>query len=148
MKTHGILVLVLALGWTVVSPAEEGRLRPSSPQVRRDVIAVIEGQLAAFRAQDLDKAYGYAATALRRQFTEARFIATVRQGYPEIWSNARAEYGIVEDNGVRALLTARVYDKSSASASYDYILYKDPAGWKIGGVTLHPVPKPAGAGSA
>ena len=123
-------------------------MRPSRSEVRREAIALIDSQLEAFRSHDLKKAYGLAANALREQFSLTRFADTVRQGYPEIWNNARAEYGIVQDNGVRAVLNVRVFQSDGASASYDYILLKEPRGWRIAGVTPHETPPATGADSA
>jgi hypothetical protein len=151
MRIAGIFALALAVAalWGAApARAEEGELRASRPDIRREVIAVIDGQLAAFRAHDLGSAYSFAAVALRQQFPVSRFAETVRRGYPEIWANARAEYGIVRDNGVRAMLNVRVFQANNASASYDYILFKEPSGWRIGGVSVHAEPPATAAGSA
>jgi len=121
--------------------AEDADLHPSAPAVRKAVIATIEGQLAAFRAHDPGKAYGFAARALRRQFPLPRFAEVVRTGYPEIWRNLRAEYGIVSDNGARATLNVRVHT-ADTSAAYDYVLVREPDGWRISGVLRH-APQPA-----
>ena len=46
---------------------------------------VIEAQLAAFAADDADKAFSYAAPGIRAMFVTAeRFLAMVRQGYPVV----------------------------------------------------------------
>jgi hypothetical protein len=151
MRTSWLLLLAVlgaVFGPAAAARAEDGELRASRPEVRKAVIAVIDGQLEAFRAHDLNRAYGFAAVALRQQFTLSRFADTVRQGYPEIWQNVRVEYGIVRDNGVRALLNVRVFEADRTSASYDYILFKEPAGWRVGGVSLHAEPPAAGPGSA
>ena len=122
-------------------PAQDADLHPSAPAVRKAVIASIEGQLAAFRAHDLDQAYGFAAAPLRAQFPVDRFAAVVREGYPEIWANVRAEFGIVNDSGTSAAVNVRVYG-AAGSAAYDYQLIREPGGWRIGGVLRH-APKPA-----
>ena len=121
--------------------AQDDGLRPSGPDVRREVIATIDGQLSAFRDHDPEKAYGFAAAALRRQFPLAQFGAVVRAGYPEIWDNQRAEYGIVNDSGARATVNVRVYG-AGGSAPYDYVLSREPGGWRISGVLRH-APRPA-----
>jgi hypothetical protein len=121
--------------------ADDSDLHPSAPAVRKEVIAAIDGQLAAFRAHDPDRAYGFASAPLRAQFPADQFAAVVRRGYPEIWANVRAEYGIVNDSGTRAAVNVRVYGPDG-SAAYDYELVREPAGWRIGGV-LRRAPKPA-----
>jgi hypothetical protein len=119
---------------------QEDELKPSIPAVRNEVVDLISAQLAAFRARQWDRAYGFAAPALRVQLPEAQFMQIVRAKYPEIWANRRAEFEIVRDNGVRATVAVRVYDRDG-SAIYDYILLRDGAGWTIGGVLRH-VSKP------
>lgn len=126
-----------ALGTAPVLRAGEGELQISTAAVRRAVIATIETQLAAFRAHDPVKAYTMAGTTLKQVIPQERFTEVVQQKYPEIWANASASYGVVQDNGVRALLTVRVVAASGASASYDYVLFLEPGGWRIGGVLRH-----------
>ena len=116
--------------------AEDGELRASKPEVRTAVVAVIEAQLAAFRAGEGAKAYGFAAAPLRAQTPLRAFLAIVQTNYPEIWASKRAEHGLVRDDGARA--TVRVHVFSAASdAAYDYVLFKEPAGWRIGSVLRH-----------
>lgn len=122
-------------------PAQDMDLHPSAPEVRKAVIASIEGQLAAFRAHDVGRAYGFAAAPLRAQFPAERFAAVVREGYPEIWANLRAEFGIVNDSGTSAAVNVRVYGPAG-SAAYDYQLIREPDGWRIGGVLRH-APQPS-----
>jgi hypothetical protein len=119
--------------------AGEAEMRPSKPEVRRDVIAAIAGQLAAFRAGDVAAAYGYAARPLREQKSLQVFEGIVRFSYPEIWANTRAEYGVVRDDGQRATLLVHVFAKES-DASYDFTLLRESAGWRVYGVVRH-VPK-------
>ncbi len=68
-------------------------LHYSRPAERKELIAVVEGQLAAFRANDFDKAYGFAAQGLRQQFTVEQFTVMITRGYPIILHNERAEFG-------------------------------------------------------
>ena len=108
----------------------------SKPEVRREIVAVIDAQLAAFRAGDVRKAYSYASTDLRAQKPIQAFAAIVQDNYPEIWANARAEFGLVRDDGATATLLVYVYGKDS-DASYDYTLVKERAGWRIAAVLRH-----------
>jgi len=140
-----LLALMLAGLFGVTARAQEPEFRASKPAVRKDVIASIEGQLAAFRANDVAKAYGYAALGLRRQTPPQRFARMVRDGYPEIWTNTRAEFGLVRDDGERATTTARIFAKDGTSASYDYVLVKEENGWRVAGVLRHEVQGRAGA---
>lgn len=111
-------------------------LKLSSFKVRKDVIAVIESQLKAFRTHDLAKAYSLAAPELRAQLPLTQFLAIVKSGYPEVWANQSASYGVVRNSDERATVAVKVKG-ASGSASYDYILLKVPDGWRVGGVLRH-----------
>lgn len=137
------LIWVLAFPPGVVEAASGEQMRVSKPAVRDDVTAVIEAQLAAFRGNDVAKAYSYAAIPLRAQTPQMAFARLVQKNYPEIWSNTQAEFGIVRDDGERATVVVRVVSKVGV-ASYDYILFKEKVGWRIGGVLRHES-RPAGA---
>lgn len=117
-------------------------MRASKPEVKKEIVAVIDAQLAAFRKGDTAKAYSYAAADLRAQKPLKIFAAIVRDNYPEIWASTRAEPGIVRDDGAHAAVTVQVYGKSE-DAAYDFTLVKEKAGWRIYGVVRHE-PKKAG----
>ena len=139
MKWTVIRWLFLCLGLlTIAVDAAENRTLPASkPAVKAEILASVEGQLAALREGEIGKAYAYASTGLQRQTPIRRFVQLVRQGYPEIWSNARAEFGLVRDDGRQATVTARVFVQDGASAVYDYVLVKEEDFWRIAGVLRH-----------
>lgn len=132
-------VIALAAGVMLVAGAVRAAdpgLRASKPEVRREIVAAIDAQLAAFRAGDVKKAYGQASTALRAQKPLQAFVAIVRENYPEIWTNSRAEFGLVRDDGAEATVVVHVFGKDG-DASYDYTLVKERAGWRIAAVLRH-----------
>jgi hypothetical protein len=138
------LLLATCAGWIASGPGlkarqtDEEELQPSSLQVRKEVIAVIEGQLKAFRAHQLDRAYSFAAPALRLQVSQEQFMALVKTGYPEIWTNQSASYGVVRSSDERATVAVKV-KSGDGTASYDYILLKVADNWLVGGVLRHVV---------
>jgi len=80
-----VLALVVVL---VVVPGLAGTAQAAevSPADARAARAVIEGQLAAFAADDAKRAFGYATPALRQQFgTPENFIEMVRTSYPVVY---------------------------------------------------------------
>ena len=129
----------LVVGWIALSgallAAEEG-MHGSKPEVRREIVGVIDAQLAGFRAGDIRKAYKYASADLRAQKPLQAFATIVRDNYPEIWANTRAEFGLVRDDGTRASLLVHVFGKDG-DASYDYTLVKEEVGWRITAVLRH-----------
>lgn len=126
-------ICVLVAGARTLCGAE---MRASKPDVRQEVVKVIEGQLTAFRRGDLEQAYRFAAAELRAQKPLPAFAAIVQGSYPEIWANRRAEFGIVRDDATRATVTVQVYAKEG-DAAYDYTLVRERAGWRIYGVVRH-----------
>jgi hypothetical protein len=114
----------------------DNALRASKPEVRREIVAVVEAQLAAFRAGDLRKAHGYASAELRAQKPLKIFVVIVQENYPEIWANKRAEFGLVRDDGAEATLLVHVFGRDS-DAAYDYTLARETAGWRIAAVLRH-----------
>jgi len=125
--------LMFAAGF--VRAADDG-MHGSKPEVRREIVAVIDAQLTAFRGNDVRKAYAYASAELRAQKPIEAFAVIVRDNYPEIWSNTRAEFGLVRDDGKQATLLVHVFGKDS-DASYDYTMVKDRVGWRITAVLRH-----------
>ena len=133
-------LLWLAAG-VVLASADSVR-RASTPEVRKEVVTVIEAQLAAFRSGNQAKAYSYAAADLRAQKPLPVFSEIVQRNYPEIWRNTRAEFGLVHDDGRQATVTVQVFTKEG-DAAYDFTLLKEKPGWRIYGVLRH-APKGTG----
>lgn len=124
-------VLAMALGY-----AAESVPRASKPDVKAAIVATIEGQLVAFRQGDIAKAYSFAAAPWRAQKTMQEFALIVQAGYPEIWANTRAEFGIVREVGARAYVTVQVSSEMGRT-SYDFTLAKEKTDWRILGVERH-----------
>lgn len=135
MKRVLLSLLLTTAAFSVLGPirAANDDLRASTAEVRREVIAAIATQLAAFRAGDIPQAYRQASLTLREQMPLRAFAAIVQQNYPEIWGNARAEYGIVRDNGTHATVIVHIAGEEG-DAGFDYVLLKERGGWRIGSV--------------
>ena len=118
-------------------------LRPfklSEEPVKEELTRVIDSQLAAFRNGDFNGAYGYADSSLQQQFTAPAFREMVRTSYPAIATSASATYGIVFDNGRIAVVMVCVTSHAGNELHYQYLLRREPAGWRISGVTrIHPL---------
>lgn len=131
------MLLWLALGLGAGSHIRaEGSLRASRPEVKKAVLDVINGQLAALRAGDVAKAHGFASSTLRAQTPLRAFVAIVQANYPELWANERAEYGIVRDDGTRARVLVQVFVEGG-HATFDYVLVRERGVWRIGSVLRH-----------
>ncbi len=131
-----LVIAAWALGLAALSGGRAAEPRASRPEVRAAVLRVVEDQLAAFRRGRPEAAYGFASAPFRAQRTLEAFVAIVRDHYPEVWHNVRAEPGIVRDDGARATVTMQVHAPNAAVA-YDYTLVREAAGWRIHGVVRH-----------
>ncbi len=129
-----IFALVGAMAWASVRAADPV-LRPSKPEVRRELEAVVAEQLRAWREDRPIDAYGYASSALRAQFPFEAFVVMVRRGYPGIVGNRRAEFSVARDNGGSAEVSVQVFPQKGEAVRYRYRLVREEAGWRINGVT-------------
>ncbi len=131
----------LALGAAPAGAAEDG-FRPSGREVRAAVRATVEGQLAAFRADDPERAYGFASLGIRRQFRAPVFAEMIRRGYPMLLAHRRAEFGLVRDNRAgRARVEVTVFDARDRPTRLLYQLAEEEAGWRVEGVVALAPPR-------
>ena len=125
----------VSLAFAIFVRVAAAELEPSKPPVKAEITAVIEAQLAAFRAGDFDKAYTFAASPIREMFPLTEFQQMVKTGYPIIVTSVKAEFGICLDNGTEASVFVHVESKDGTSKDYQYGLVREPGGWRITGVT-------------
>ena len=82
--------LLLALSVLLHLPA--GAQAPAAEHAKV-LRAVVEAQLAAFADDDANRAFSYAAPAIRAMFgTPERFLAMVRSGYPVVYRPASVTF--------------------------------------------------------
>jgi hypothetical protein len=130
------LLFIGGMGLVAAEPVDPlSSLRPSSNMVKNELTAVIEEQLAAFRAGDYPRAYTLAAAEIKEMFPLSDFEEMVKTGYPVIAHSKRVVYGLALDGGDEAVITVRVQNAAGESAAYQYHLIKQGGRWKIGGVT-------------
>jgi hypothetical protein len=118
-----------------VSAADAPKLKPSEPAVKKELTAVVESQLAAFREHDFKTAYSFAASAIKEQFPLGAFEQMVKEGYPVIAQSTAATFGVILDDGQQAVVHTVVKGKSGKIGRYQYLLVREGKGWKINGVT-------------
>jgi len=137
-----MLGILLCLAAPTARAAAVSDRHVSAPAVRAQAIALVRRQLAAFRADDWPQAYGLAAEVFRARMSLRQFVTLITRNYPVVWKNTRADFGLPQDNGVRAVVPVRVFAADGRSEAYEYLLVREPAGWAIIGL-VRPV---AGAG--
>lgn len=98
---------------------------------------VIEDQISAFRVDDFDRAFSFAAPMIRELFgTPERFGQMVRQGYPMVWRP-----GDLQFLGQKALpdgveQTVMIRDGAGRIHLLAYAMIPTGTGWKINGVRV------------
>jgi hypothetical protein len=104
------------------------------------IAAVIEGQFAAFAADDAGLAYSFASPLIRQIFgNPENFARMVRGGYPMIWAAEEVQLRALRDEGGRLLQRVFVKDEAGAGHLFDYEMVMIDGAWRINGV--FPIPQ-------
>jgi hypothetical protein len=108
-------LFVLWLGTALAQAPAAPSVPPSAPAVgsteAQAVQQVIRAQLAAFAADDADKAYSYASPAIRGVFPTAEiFMHMVRNGYPVVYRPASVAFLKPEKDGDEILQPVQMTD--------------------------------------
>ena len=145
MLRFALRPVVAAILLTCLVPASHGApdptptpptsAHPASEPVKKLLTAVIEGQLAAFRANDYAKAFTFASTDIQGMFAPEDFEKMVKTAYPVIAHSVSTEYGIMFDTGEQAVVNVRIKDGDKKDVEYQYLLKKEAGDWKINGVS-------------
>ncbi|MEP6821875.1 MAG: DUF4864 domain-containing protein [Chthoniobacterales bacterium] len=99
-----------------------------------ELFAVVNDQLAAFRADDFTSAYRQASTGVQHKFTLPQFEAMVRRNYAEMANAQRVEFGSVRTEGSTALVQVFFFAGDGSARVFLYSLIAEDGGWKVGGV--------------
>ena len=113
-------------------------MKPSTNEAQKQIVAVIESQLSAFRANDYAMAQTFATVGIRKQFPRDEFEKMVKKDYPAIANSKSASFGLVSDNGIQAEANVMIQGKSGKPVRYRYFMVKEAQHWKINGVVETP----------
>ena len=102
--------------------------------VPHELFAVVQKQLAAFRAQDYPGAYLHAASGVQQKFTLPQFEGMIRRNYAEMTLRGRVEFGPVESNEATAVVQVFFFGERGTVRPYLYNLSAEGDGWKVDGV--------------
>ncbi|MEM6479792.1 MAG: DUF4864 domain-containing protein, partial [Pseudomonadota bacterium] len=91
---------------------------------RDDAIrSTISGQMEAFRADDFERAFSFAAPNIKRMFgTPDRFGMMVRNGYPMVWKNADVRYLELRELGGNLWQMVQIEDQNGGFHYLDYMM--------------------------
>lgn len=113
-------------------------LQPAARADEAAIRTVIESQIDAFRADDGERAYSYAAPGIREMFGDVgRFMSMVRQGYRPVYRPRDYAFGPLRDTPRGPEQEVFVTDEAGISWVAVYSLEQQPDGsWKISGCRL------------
>ena len=104
------------------------------PPAPHQLFAVVERQLAAFRAADYSSAYRQTASGVQQSFTAPQYEAMIRRDYGDITDTQRIEFGFVKVSGSAALVQVFVREANGSFRAFLYSLIAEGDSWKINGV--------------
>jgi hypothetical protein len=103
---------------------------------RAEFQRIIAAQIEAFRADDGERAYGYAAPSIKRMFpTPESFMQMVREGYPAVYRPQRFGFGPVGSDPPSQRVTIIGPDGRAYEAFYTFERQPDGT-WRISSCTL------------
>jgi Domain of unknown function (DUF4864) len=130
---HGLrLAFSLCLALLLAPPLQA---QPVSESDARGVRAVIESQLAAFGADDAERAFAHASPEIRQMFgTPERFATMVRQGYPVVYRPASVAFLVAQWIDGKLIQRVQMSDNQGSSwiVVYEMQLQADKS-WRING---------------
>jgi hypothetical protein len=114
--------------------------QPVAAADARAVRAVVAAQLDAFASDDAQRAFSYAAPAIRSMFgTPERFLAMVRAGYPVVYRAASVTYLVALRSGSEIVQGVHLTDAEGALWLATYRLERQSDGaWRIKGCDVQP----------
>lgn len=107
---------------------------------RAAIPRVIARQIEAFRRDDADAAFGFAAPGIQQQFgTPDRFLDMVRRTYPAVHRPRTVEFTTLRLDDGAVVQEVELVGPDGALELALYTMERDDAGaWRIAGCTLVP----------
>jgi hypothetical protein len=135
MLRHALLLVAIIL--CLASPAIAQNAAPSSAD-RSAIRDVIEKQIDAFRADDAERAFGFASPTIRGMFGTAEiFMDMVRQGYPPVYRPRSVEFGALADLDGQPAQKVHIVGPDGRPVTAIYVMTRLPDGtWRIDGCYL------------
>ena len=126
-----LFFLSLCVAAVLVTHRTRGSVASPAP---RELFAVVEKQLLAFRAADYSSAYRQAASGVQQRFTIPQFEAMIRRDYADMITPHRIEFGFVKVDGSTAVVQVFFLGPNGSARSFLYSLIAEADSWKISGV--------------
>ena len=128
-----LLLFFFALCASAIVVTHRVRLQVPPPAPHQ-LFAVVERQLAAFRAADYASAYRHAASGVQQKFTVPQYEAMIRRDYGDLSGAQRIEFGFVKVRGPTAVVQVYFCGAKGYMRSFLYTFVAEGDSWKIDGV--------------
>lgn len=114
---------------------------PKADETAPAIQSVIERQLAAFQANDLDRAFTFAAPTIQKMFGDPQnFGRMVRNGYPMVWRPARYEMMQLVQTTSGPVQVVLFEDAAGTLHEAGYLMKLVNGVWRIAGVHIRKRP--------
>lgn len=134
MFRHLLSVLAFVV---FLTPATAQEAQPENPEIQ----GVIQQQIEAFRAEDVARAFSYAAPNIKQIFrTPENFGGMVQRGYPMVWRPGEVRFLELRRFPTGLWQRVEVLDRDGRAHRLDYRMSRGEDGWKISAVQLLPEP--------
>ncbi len=137
----GLMLAVLA----TATGARADDAAPLTAADRDAIRAVIEAQIAAFRADDGVAAFSFASPSIQRQFGDpANFLSMVKTGYLPVYRPREVQFrALIEDRSEPVQPVLLVGPELDVVTAY-YVMQRQADGlWRIDGCVLRRAPERA-----
>ncbi len=129
-----LFAVALAMAAPVTGLADE----PRNPAIE----SVIQKQLDAFVADDVETAFSFASPGIQGLFgSPQNFGNMVKSGYPMVWRPGSVSFGALRTVSGALWQTVIVTDQAGAIHALDYQMDADGSGWEIDGVMFQRAPQ-------
>jgi len=130
-------VFLWVLGASLLAAPARAEVSAESAQA---VQAAVRGQLAAFAADDAEKAFAFATLTIRTIFqTPANFLTMVREAYPVVYRPAKVLFLTPRALDASVVQPVQLRDAAGQSWLAMYTLERQADGrWLINGCVLMP----------
>lgn len=130
------LIAIVSLSFLpLLAGAQE--IQPDNPEIR----SVISQQMDAFRAEDVARAFSFAAPNIKGMFrTPELFGGMVERGYPMVWNPGQVRFLELRTFPTGLWQRVEVIDGNGIAHRLDYRMDQGDDGWKISAVQILPMP--------
>ena len=99
---------------------------------------MIIGQISAFREDDAEKAFSFAAPAIRKIFrTPEMFLYMVRKSYQAVYRPRKYEFRTIRNIDGKVVQPVTIVGPTGVTETALYIMEKQPDGtWRIGACNM------------